>query len=131
MPHKDPIKRKEYQQEYYKKHKQKFLKRAKRWVKNNPEKRKEVWRRYNKKKSVKLYKIKWHENKYFNGKATKLSSTCVMCGTTKNLIIHHRDGCNGKNGKTLNNNPDNLVILCKSCHPKVHNRWGVKEVGDV
>lgn len=37
---------------------------------------------------------------------------CEQCGSTKNLDIHHKDG-NWKN-----NNLDNLICLCRSCHIK-------------
>lgn len=128
MPYKDPEKRKEYSKKYYKKNKDTFLLKAKTWCKKNKEKRKEIWTKYNLKKSTQIYKTRWQEIKKYDGNATKFGKECVMCKTKEHLVIHHRDGCNGKNGKTLNNHPDNLVILCRSCHPKIHNHWGVKEV---
>ncbi|MBA3052294.1 MAG: HNH endonuclease [Candidatus Omnitrophica bacterium] len=49
---------------------------------------------------------------------------CQECGKTQNelkrkLAIHHIDYCK------QNNNPDNLVSLCVSCHPKTN--FGRKE----
>jgi len=47
--------------------------------------------------------------KKFNGK-------CNDCGNVAE-VIHHIDGNgNPKNKKTLNNNIDNLLPLCRSCH---------------
>jgi len=48
---------------------------------------------------------------------------CVKCGSTKNLCIHHLDesGIKGKQVKYKpNNNPNNLITLCKVCHNKEH-----------
>lgn len=35
---------------------------------------------------------------------------CQKCGSTKNLVVHHKDG------NRHNNNLSNLVVLCWSCH---------------
>lgn len=45
-----------------------------------------------------------------------LVQKCINCLTLKRLEIHHID-FNNKNNKL-----SNLVILCKSCHSKIHNR---------
>lgn len=37
---------------------------------------------------------------------------CEMCGDTENLLIHHANG--------YSNEPEDLYILCKSCHGKAH-----------
>lgn len=40
---------------------------------------------------------------------------CAICGRTdKKLDVHHKDG------NCKNNNPDNLILLCRSCHNKHH-----------
>lgn len=48
---------------------------------------------------------------------------CTMCGRSKiRLDIHHIDGSNLYNSwADANNNKNNLITLCKSCHRKVHN----------
>lgn len=43
-----------------------------------------------------------------------LGKKCVRCGTTANLVLHHKD----KND--LNNGLGNFEVLCKSCHSKEH-----------
>lgn len=106
-----------------------YLKKAKEWAKNNPEKRRKAVNNYNHKFQVKLNKRLWHENKFFSGNATLIGRKCILCSKDNDLIIHHKDGCNGINGKPINNQPNNLFILCRSCHPKVHNRHWIKEVG--
>ena len=39
---------------------------------------------------------------------------CVMCDKSKNLNVHHIDR------DKHNNNHNNLIVLCSSCHRKVH-----------
>lgn len=39
---------------------------------------------------------------------------CEHCGTTTELEVHHRDL------DPSNNVPDNLIVLCDSCHAEVH-----------
>jgi HNH endonuclease len=40
---------------------------------------------------------------------------CRICGSTKYLIVHHKDG-QGEVGGNPNNDLDNLITLCTSCH---------------
>ena len=40
------------------------------------------------------------------------SNTCQECGKTDDLEVHHIDG------NRLNNDPENLLTLCKKCHRK-------------
>ena len=44
---------------------------------------------------------------------------CVKCYTTEKICIHHKDN------NPLNNEENNLQILCLSCHRKVH--WITEE----
>ena len=39
---------------------------------------------------------------------------CEICGDDRNIVIHHLDQ------NRRNNKPENLIMLCKSCHAKVH-----------
>lgn len=45
-----------------------------------------------------------------------LKQECSLCGSTNKLIAHHID----KNFK--NNNLDNLSIVCRGCHNKIHKK---------
>lgn len=53
---------------------------------------------------------------------------CSECESEKDLTIHHKDH-NGRNKmdskEPVNNNLDNLTILCRSCHGRLHSieRW--------
>ncbi|RLI55070.1 MAG: hypothetical protein DRP09_10950 [Candidatus Thorarchaeota archaeon] len=128
MPYTNPEDAKKQSRRYYLKNKDEILRKTREYTKKNPRIRKKCWTKYNRKQSTKLAKIKWWEQKSFDGNATIVGGSCEMCGTKESLVIHHKDGCNGKKGKDLNNHPDNLVILCRSCHPRVHNRHWLKGV---
>lgn len=39
---------------------------------------------------------------------------CELCGSTTNVDIHHKDG------NFHNNSSDNLMVVCRSCHMKLH-----------
>lgn len=55
----------------------------------------------------------------------KLSKTVTeICKATKDLEVHHKD----KNHS--NNNPNNLMTVCSSCHQKVHNQSLTSLYGD-
>lgn len=40
---------------------------------------------------------------------------CEMCGSDKNVDVHHKDG------NPQNNDISNLQRLCRSCHYRIHN----------
>lgn len=50
-------------------------------------------------------------------------NSCSECGATEVVFdVHHKDGDH------LNNNPENLQVLCHKCHGKKHGRTkGIKE----
>lgn len=63
-----------------------------------------------------------YDSVYQNGISYReLGEKCSECGSDKRLVIHHKDG-NGRNKprKERNNNRNNLVVLCQSCHAKLH-----------
>lgn len=43
-------------------------------------------------------------------------TTCVRCGSTESIEVHHKD----RNRK--NNSPSNLEVLCRKCHRSEHRR---------
>ena len=45
-----------------------------------------------------------------------LPNICYLCYSKKNLCVHHIDG------DRTNNRLGNLIIVCKSCHFKIHQR---------
>jgi len=54
-------------------------------------------------------------------KQIKEGKFCSKCGSYFDLHIHHIDG------NCRNNNTDNLEVLCKICHFKIHNRKHIPE----
>lgn len=127
MPYSDPEKRRKNTREYYLKNKDKIIQYSKNWSKTHREARKKIVKRNNIKRAIE--KQIWWEQKHFGG-YSKRGKKCVVCGEPRDdkLNIHHKDGNNGRMGKSLNNDPDNLVVLCDSCHPKFHNRHWLKQI---
>jgi len=62
-------------------------------------------------KSFEIYPKKF---KIVRKEILELQQVCQLCKSEKFLVVHHID----KNKK--NNNIDNLVVLCRRCHGKVH-----------
>lgn len=48
--------------------------------------------------------------------------TCQVCHGMSNLVVHHKD-CSEWGSENRNNDIDNLITVCRACHPKLHNRW--------
>lgn len=101
---------------------------------------KENQKKYTKPKNSKFF-LKTKKNKYGLGTATiyrfglKLSlevydragRKCEECGSENDLTIHHIDGKgrhNQENGLEVNNNKNNLRILCRKCHGRLHGKQG-------
>ena len=53
-----------------------------------------------------------------------IKSSCEICGATKDLEVHHKD----KNHS--NNNPNNLITVCSSCHQQIHHQSLTSLYGD-
>ena len=53
----------------------------------------------------------------------KSGRSCHECGSKETLSIHHIDGSG--NYPSPNNNLENLLLLCQSCHGRLHaiSRW--------
>ncbi len=54
---------------------------------------------------------------------------CELCGEENDLVFHHKDN-KGRNyidlGLKPNNDPDNIQLLCRSCHGSIHGKQGVE-----
>ncbi|WP_047380440.1 HNH endonuclease [Cetobacterium sp. ZWU0022] len=66
----------------------------------------------------------YSEFKIFRKQMKKMVKVkCEICGKTKNLVTHHKDCISPQeNGyyKIHRNREDNLQVLCRLCHLKVH-----------
>jgi 5-methylcytosine-specific restriction endonuclease McrA len=104
---------------------------SRRWRERNAEKRREIVKRSNDKRRLRRQEL--HQRKAFGVVIER--ERCLICGTTdggpKGLVIHHKDGCNGKQGLPLNNDPENLVVVCRRCHPKLHSHGNLRQPEDV
>jgi hypothetical protein len=47
------------------------------------------------------------------------SRECVACGSTEDVVVHH------KNGDRRDNSIENLVPMCEDCHTAVHSEYEI------
>jgi 5-methylcytosine-specific restriction endonuclease McrA len=91
-------------------------------IKARIEAQKAAWYRRHHEANLLKQKL-YREQRHFAGhRATVLErdgQRCVECGETVDLVVHHKDG-SGRGKDENNNNINNLVTLCRSCHAKVH-----------
>lgn len=91
---------------------------------NNYKKRKELSKKLNIHiKALQYYGINNMIILYKNA-----NNKCELCGKTNKLSVHHIDGSGigNKNNLKINNNPNNLLLLCSSCHGKIHGKKYLK-----
>jgi hypothetical protein len=60
-------------------------------------------------------------------KRTAKRERCAACGSSLNLSVHHQDFDH------YNNNPENLQVLCVSCHMRLHKQayWDAIHEGKI
>ena len=100
MPFKDPQRRWEYARKYYSSPGQKYKKRS--YDRSYYSAHKD---RIDAKNRRALYPHRF----VYTGEWV-----CSRCGSTSDLVIHHADHDHD------NNDPSNLVCLCRSCHASYH-----------
>lgn len=71
--------------------------------------------------------MRHYYKKYFGLSDIPEKNPCKKCGSEYRLHLHHRDGNNGRQGKPMNNQANNFVWLCNSCHAKVHSQGRIME----
>ena len=52
---------------------------------------------------------------------------CQICFESNDLTIHHKDGQgrhNKEKGLFVNNDIENLIVLCRKCHGGIHSKQG-------
>ena len=136
--------KKEYKHLWYLKNKKRMNKLHKKWVADNKDYLKQYYKTYHKnnRKKIILRVKRWRvenrdkhletlknirERTNFNGNRNKVlkrdKNSCCICGINNKskLVVHHIDG-NGRNVKNKNNNMENLITLCRSCHLKIHSK---------
>lgn len=96
-----------YNTEYLKNNRDRKL----RYSRNNYKRNKETWENY-------------RDKTRYGGNKTRVferdNNKCCDCGSVRGLTIHHKDGKNIFNSNEVNNEMDNLVTLCRSCHQRFH-----------
>lgn len=69
----------------------------------------------------------WQNEKRYGGNYYTVfmrdNCCCALCGSTKNLCVHHIDGYKENDPESCL--PGCLLTLCRSCHIRVH-RSGLK-----
>ena len=60
---------------------------------------------------------------YFDGQRDTVLErdkySCVLCGSTSRLTVHHKDG-NGRSSTNTDNDIGNLTTVCRKCHLDLH-----------
>ena len=118
----------EYRKNYYKKNKKRIAKRAKNYYLNNKVKFKERRRRY--------------RRNLFKTVIAGYGGKCLFCGEDrpKGLVLHHVNEDGKEHRKEIgtgiakyhrwlinNNFPDDIVLLCGTCHLILHRTTNKKE----
>jgi len=118
---------KEYKQKWYLKNKERMQKLQKERYQKNKVRYLLLSKIYQSehKEQVKGYKRTNKDNIRFGGIRKSILERdcfeCQVCGSDHLLVIHHIDGTtNRKAQKNANNDPSNLVTLCRKCHLLVH-----------
>jgi len=120
--------KKEYKKQYYIKNREKLLKKASQYRKNNPEKIRQ-YRKNHRKEQHKKNKQYYKEFRKFIDEY-KLSKGCAICGYKKcaaALDFHHKYedkkfGVSRYYGfKKLKEEMEKCEILCANCHRELHN----------
>lgn len=73
---------------------------------------------YRKSKGYKTYDSEFYKQR--KKALERDGNKCQSCGSTNNLHVHHKDGTGITTNKVMNNNLDNLITYCSSCHIKLH-----------
>lgn len=80
------------------------------------------------------YGISWNQVYRYGKNALvaveRANKKCERCNSSESLDIHHIDG-NGRSkidkGYEANNNLNNLMVLCRSCHYEIHRELARRE----
>ncbi len=116
----NPMKVKEQKDRWRTKHREDIKKTFDEWKEKNKNKYREFMREYSKKyyqeNKEKCVIMMVAYNKLRKELLKKKDYLCEFCGNKNNLDIHHKVYSNA--------NLKNLMVLCRSCHLKIHKREG-------
>jgi|GEM_PF-5512117 len=86
------------------------------------------WRKINSKATLK-YKDKVRFNKQRERIFALYENKCAICGDSKSKFhIHHVNGISYHNSEKPDNRTENLLLLCASCHSKLHHQMKKGEI---
>ena len=118
-----------YNKEHYQDNKDSYKDKAQKWSDENPERRREIRKAWNKRNPEKLKKaiqksytkhkrrhyLRVIANRKLKNKLIDERGCCEVCNERDSLVIHHKDYAKG-------NELDNLMLLCTRCHKNIHRR---------
>jgi len=126
MEYKYKGREKEYKAAWYQKNKERQQASQKERYQNNKRHIFEtcrLWQMRNAEK-VRAYKLKNKDTTRFSGNRELVlerdEHQCQVCGSESQLLLHHIDGTENRKKMNANNEVDNLLTLCRSCHLKLH-----------
>lgn len=97
------------------------------WREKNREYKLKQDKEYYKKNKLRLNRLskEWRDEVLFGGNRVNALKrddyTCCLCNAKKQLVVHHIDG-SGQDDLP-NNDINNLITLCRSCHLKIHRNF--------
>ena len=101
---------------YYQRNSKRLNLKKRAWEQANPEKN-----RITNNRATKKYKEKTLLNNMRSKVLSRDNNACTNCGSTILLVVHHLDEQSWHNTSKPNNNLNNLITLCRSCHTTLHN----------
>jgi len=104
--------------EYHKAHKEQIQNRVNEWIKQNPERNRQLkLKALRKRRALKLNIKESYTTLDEQYTRTLFNNACANCGATENLTIDHHYPLSKGNALTR----DNAVVLCRYCNSAKHN----------
>jgi len=127
-------KRRQYNREWRKKNRERYLRNQRRWQKENRDKCREYQRRYRAKHRGRYNKYSREKNKQLRQRIRNiLGNKCVVCGYTplpissKKKFKGARLSCHEIHGRPHKDNPwyilnniGDFILICEFCHRALH-----------
>jgi hypothetical protein len=119
-------------EKYYRVNREKIRERTKQYRLSHLEQERDRKRRdrENNKEHYQQRDFEYHDITRFGGNKQAVLERdgykCTVCGADVGLSVHHKD-FSGQSEKP-NNDPSNLITVCKSCHTEIHKPTRWKEI---